>query len=579
MLTTFTEKPRLPSRGPTTTKDRSTGFSLELALSIARMLWKHPWTIGLITLVLSTGWVILVKRLPLLYRAQAVIVVDSQTIPEKFVSATVTTDVQKRLSQISEEILSDGRLKAIIEEFHLYQPERKRLSWSQVIAKMRKNITIESQRNWTGTPGAFQVSYVGSNPTVVAMVTNRLANLYVEENLKTREIQAESTSEFLDNQLLEAKGKLDQLEKAVSRYKIQHNGELPEQENSLLGALNRLQVELQGNQNALDRAQQTLIATQNNLQMAEAEEAVLEASARSGSRASASADSAAGNAAPKRSDQIQAQLSALRVRYNDDYPQVQVLKTELAQALRAEEIAAKDDTSRRAAAQKRLPASPEGAALLASAASPELMRARERTADLKAQVVLLQREIATRTAEHDRIVHTISDYQDRVDRLPIREQEMAGLTRDYEMTQANYKSLLDKKISAEMANEMEHRQKAERFTIVNPARPPDEVYKPNRRLLAAGGCVLSLLFAVALVLGYEFKMNLILGEWELGEHAPILGRIPVIEFRASAEGSGSSKRPGTNQKRAMQLMNSSSLQFVALAGAALALEFMREVRG
>jgi succinoglycan biosynthesis transport protein ExoP len=577
MLTTSTQKPQLPSRRPAT-KDQSTGFSIELVLSIARMLWKHPWMLVAITLFLSTASVIVVKRLPALYKAQALIVVDSQTIPEKFVSATVTTDVQNRLSQISEKILSDGRLKSIIQEFHLYQSERKTLSWSQMIVKMRKNITIESQRNWTGSPVAFLISYVGSNPVVVAMVTNRLANLYVEENLRTREIQAEGTSEFLDNQLLEAKSKLDQLEKAVSRYKIQHNGELPEQENSLLGALNRLQVELQGNQNALDRVQQTLITTQNNLQMAEAEEAALQVSARSGSRASATADSAGGIAAPKRSDQIQAQLLVLRARYSDDYPEVQELKAELAQALRAEAIAAKAEAERGADARKRLPSSSQEAALLASSGSPELMHARERTADLKAQIVLLRREIAKRTTEHDNIVRTISDYQNRVDRLPIREQEMAGLTRDYQMTQANYRSLLDKKISAEMANEMEHRQKAERFTIVNPARPPDQAFKPNRRLLAVAACGLSFLLAVGLVLGYEFKRNLVLGEWELGEDAPILGRVPIMEFRARAIGRKASKTSGTNKKRLMQLMDSSSVQLVILL-AAPAAEFIKTFKG
>ena len=65
-------------------------------------------------------------------------------------------------------------------------------------------------------------------------VANRIANLFVDENLHARELQAEGTSEFIVNELDGAKKTLDQLEAAVSKYKLEHNGELPQQENALM---------------------------------------------------------------------------------------------------------------------------------------------------------------------------------------------------------------------------------------------------------------------------------------------------------------------------------------------------------
>ena len=105
-------------------------------------------------------------------------------------------------------------------------------------------------------PAAFRIGYEGQNPTLVAEVASQLANLFIEEDLQTRERQAEGTANFIDSQLNEAKKTLDELEAKVSKYKLAHNGDLPEQESSLNATLARLQLELQGNQDAINRAQQ-----------------------------------------------------------------------------------------------------------------------------------------------------------------------------------------------------------------------------------------------------------------------------------------------------------------------------------
>src|SRR5205085_2548252 len=92
---------------------------------------------------------------------------------------------------------------------------------------------------------------------------------YVEENLRTRETEAEGTEEFIQNQLQEAKKTLDNLEAAVSKYKLEHNGELPQQQGELSATLARLQVALEANRDALNRAQQTKVTLENSLGMAE----------------------------------------------------------------------------------------------------------------------------------------------------------------------------------------------------------------------------------------------------------------------------------------------------------------------
>ena len=144
---------------------------------------------------------------------------------------------------------------------------------------MRKAITIEPEtKAFTGSRvGAFKVGFQGADPTVVAGVANRISNLYVEENLRTREVEAQGTEEFIENQLQEAKKTLDTLEAAVSKYKLEHNGELPQQQAELSSTLGRLQVALEANRDGINRAQQTKVTLENSLGMAEANLSALSA--------------------------------------------------------------------------------------------------------------------------------------------------------------------------------------------------------------------------------------------------------------------------------------------------------------
>ena len=66
---------------------------------------------------------------------------------------------------------------------------------------------------------SFRVSYVSDNAETARKVTERLASLYIEQNLSDRENQAESTSQFLETQLEDAKRRLIEQEKKLEEYR------------------------------------------------------------------------------------------------------------------------------------------------------------------------------------------------------------------------------------------------------------------------------------------------------------------------------------------------------------------------
>lgn len=534
------------------TKDSTTQPALS-PLSIVRMLWKHKALIAVLWAVLGAAVGIVIWKLPPVYSAEAVILVDSQKIPDKYVTSTVSADLQDRLATINQQILSATRLKKIIEDFDLYRNERKTHVEEEIIEMMRKNITVKVERGWVANrPGAFRIIYQGENPALVAQVANRIASLYIEENMKTREVQAEGTADFIETQLQQAKKKLDELEATVSAYKVKHSGELPQQENSLAGNLARLQVELEANRDAMNRAQQTKVLLESSLGNAEAElsmhQRAFKAVAAPAANETAPADTTTApgprQPAPRRESEIlEAQLSVMRVRYSDDHPEVKRLQASLD---RVKQLERAETPAAPAAAPAPVARAPkQQAPKVTTLVEPaELVRARERVESLRTQIGLAGKENETRKADQQRIISNIHAYQARIERLPVREQEMAQITRDYEMSKANYKSLLDKRLSAEMATDMERRQKSERFTILDSARIPEIPVKPKKPMLAAAGALGALLVSLALAFVIEQRKGLFLGEWELPPNSLVLGRLPEIQFHAAepAKPSAASRR-------------------------------------
>jgi uncharacterized protein involved in exopolysaccharide biosynthesis len=397
-------------------------------------------------------------------------------------------------------------------------------------------------------------------------VANRLASLYVTENLQAREQQAKDTQSFIDSRLSEAKNTLNKLELDLSKYKLQHNGELPEQETALSGTLSRLQVELQGIQEAINRAQQGKVMIENALSVAESTQVALsrsvneQAAGGSSPQGNTSAGGAADAIRRKPSELLEDQLKMIRLRYSDDFPDVKRIEAQIAKLKQAE---AEDAKTTVKATPDTTTATPPAVAPARPAVSREAARevaqAQERVEQLRSQLKLVNRELEKRAADQDRTLGAIAAFERRLSQIPVRQQEMAALTRDYENSKANYKSLLEKKESAAMATEMELRQVGEKFTVLDQARVPEKPYSPNRPVLAGVSCGAALLLGLLFAVVRELKTGCLLGEWELPAHVPAIGRVPRIDFMAT------DARPG---RLRMALVSSAviSLALVVVVG-------------
>jgi polysaccharide biosynthesis transport protein len=498
-------------------------------LSIIRMLWKRKITIAALLATFCAASGLIVFKLPPLYKSEAVVLVVSQKIPEKFVSSTVSTDVSDRLATIGQQIMSTTRLLRIIHDADLYKKERKEKNQEEIVQQMRDDISLRVEKDgWTaGKPGAFRVGYQGTDPETVAQVANQLANLYVQENLQTREVQAVGTSEFIDNQLQQAKRELDEQEAKVARFKQEHNGSLPEQEDPLLSTLSNLRLQLQGAQDAINRAQQNKLMLETSIATEESQEGAIRRTVEA--RASTSPGTGAIPAKPETRSlaDLEDHLEQLRTRYTPDYPDIVALQDEIAHLKQSRKNSAASQAASQIGEEQHSAAPPV-------VVSRELLQEQGKIAMLRAQLTSVNREIELQEVERERLIQSIASNQSRIELLPLVEQQMAALTRDYEGSKATYKSLLDKRGAAEMATDMERRQKSERFEIIDPARVPEKPFKPNRPLLLVLGSAASIALALLAAFGLELRKTVLLGEWELPPGVVVLGRVPPINMNAKA---------------------------------------------
>lgn len=422
------------------------GLSLR---DVLELILKRKWWLILIIIPGTAIAAAVSYSLPPVYRSSTVILVERQKVPEAYVKPSVASTIEDRLNTISQQIMSRRNLEKIVEKFHLYQQEKAALSQEEIFGLMRKDIEVRVMGK-----DAFTLAYVGSDPKTVMGVTNTLASLFIEENLKVREEQAEGTSEFLENELAEAAKQLEKQEKDVQEFKRRYMGALPEQMDANLRTLDRLQLELQSINEGLRNAEDRKIFYEKQL----------------------------GEGNPDTNpDQLQTKLaklkmdlSRLQAEFKDSYPDIVLLKKQISET---EMQIQKESASSESSVQTQ--------DVLSQRAGSQLQTT---NSDIR---MLKERQKKT--------LALINDFEKRVEATPANEQKLLTLSRDYDMSQKNYQTLLGKKLDAKVSENLEKRQKGEQFRILDSANLPERPYKPDRRKIMLFGFLLSVGASVGVI--------------------------------------------------------------------------------
>ncbi len=475
-----------------------------------RLLFLIPFFLGWLV-VWSASWI-----LPPKYKSSTLILVEQPTMPKDYVVPNVSENLQERLQSITQQILSRSRLLHIVDELNLYPKERKRLSPDEIVARMRKNIDIELVHGADNRISAFNIYYTASDPQIAQQVTSKLTNLFINENLEVRQQESEGNTKFLENQLDSAREGLETQEGQVREFKAQHVGELPSQLNSNLQILGGLQSQLQAQSEALNTTKQQRVYLETLLGQYKA--------LRGGSKDKDAQDPLSGVAEiDERLDKLHTQLLELSSTYGDKYPEVRKVKD---QVTRTE--AERDQLLANLKANGNKGSSDPDT--LAAGYAEGRGKDPSSVAQLQSQLKANQIEIANRERDISALSARINEYQARLNQEPVREQQLADLTRGYDQSKASYDSLLKKKNDSAMATSMELLQQGERFRIIDAPSLPLKPTFPDRLKLCGIGLFVGLVLGAFAVTVAEMVDDRVYSESELRKllPVPVLSELPVV---------------------------------------------------
>lgn len=486
---------------------------------ILTVIVKRRWMI-LVPFALGLAAVPLLARLaPERFRSDALILVVPQRVPDNYVKPTVSQTVEERLPAITDQILSRSRLEKIIEDMGLYAVERTRLVMEDVVQKMRDDISTSAVGKEVDS---FRVSYVSNHAETARKVTERLASLYIEQNLKDRESQAENTSQFLDTQLEDAKRHLIVQEKKLEEYRRSHAGQMPSQLQGNLQAIQTANVQLQAVNESSNRALERRLLIER--QIADTQAIPLPQPAPAPVSVS---DATTPSSTAQQLDLARARLAALLQRYTPDHPDVISLQRTIADLV----VKLEGETPIRSAAP---------AEIAEKTMTPAEATQRKKILDFQAELEVIDHQLTANRAEEARLKQTIQEYQAKVDVVPTRESELVELTRDYSTLQTAYASLLMKRQDSVIAANLERRQIGEQFKLLDVASLPQKPFNQTQRLAVVFSGALGGLALGALIVGLlEYRDSSFRMEDEVVKalSLPVLALIPVMvsdrEFRSA----------------------------------------------
>jgi len=456
------------------------------------ILTRRRWWVILPVVVTIFATIFVLSLMRNRYGSEATLLVVQQQVPQRYVLPTTTTDIREALQATSEEVLSHAHLLAIIDEFGLYAEDRKRLSPEALLSRIQRDISIQPIESGSAQKdvSSFKISFVANNPELAQEVTSKLTSLFIEQNLETREHQATTTTDFLREQLEATKNKLTDAEEQVRAFKMQHLGELPDQQAGNLAIMNGLQQQLQNTMASLNRAEEQRQYLESLSQ----------------NRTQTMANDLA---------RLKSERAKLLDRYTPEYPAVMKLNEKIAQ----KEASLKSLQSRGTSGTQ---ASPADTSLI-----PDEDLSLEQ---LHGQIEANRLERENLSKDEKRLKDQVDEYQRRLNASPVREQQLAGILRNYDQLKQDYADLLSKETQSQMSADLEKRQEGQQFRLVDRPSLPTVPSSPNRIKISLGGAAAGIGLGLALAFLIDMRDSSFHSEEDLSQRfaLPLVVGVPLL---------------------------------------------------
>lgn len=461
--------------------------------------------------------------LPDLYRSSAIVTIE-RPLPDGVIRTNVSNELESRLYQIRQEVLSRERLTGLIKRFDLYPELRRKAGFEDVLNQARDDIQWEpngpEQVSGRTKTVAFTLTYTGTEQKTVADVTNAIARFFVEHNSAIRAGEARRTVQLLEEQMKAAKQQVDIQDARMRDFTLRNQAQLPQAAGVAMAQYQSLADELRRNRDDqrrnADAREKLLEGLEDASTLAAAAKGV---TAADGQDIPLSKELAEANErlAQARKDLVEAE----RKGFTGNHPDITGAQSRInaaekdVQEQRARDLAAYKAKQNADAQRQAVNSSPQNLAAL-----PRSRRSikdfDDELARLKSEEQLLQQRVAV--------------LQQRFDSTPGVQEGYLQVQREYSFAKENYDVLARKYDEARLAESVEAGHQGENFRILDSAVPPEGPSAPNRLRLLLMGLLLALAaMAGTVVLAEQFDTSFHnVDEVREFTGVPVLATIPQI---------------------------------------------------
>jgi succinoglycan biosynthesis transport protein ExoP len=229
---------------------------------LAAMVWRRKWLIALPAAAVAVAVAAVVWKLPNVYESTTLLTVRPASISTAAVPQLSESDLSIRINNISQEVTSRSTLEPMIVRYDLYAPERARgASMDELVERMRTRdikFTLNTSRN--DITNGFFLSFRGRDPENTRRVTEALAAKFVSTQTQAAGNDARNTKEFFNEQVNQAKARLDEIDGKRLDFMKRNIGSLPMELQGLVGQLSGLREEQKARINEIGRLNDQIAA-------------------------------------------------------------------------------------------------------------------------------------------------------------------------------------------------------------------------------------------------------------------------------------------------------------------------------
>lgn len=457
---------------------------------IARLLltlrgaWRYRWpALGLTWIVALAGW-LAVAAMSDRFEARTRVYVDTESLLKPLLQGiAVNRDVMSQVAMMQAVMLSRPNLEKVARETDLFLRMDSRQDQESLIDSLEERIQLEgTQASGGGRRAAasnqFMVSFEDSNPKAAHRVVQSLLDTFMEDSLGMKRSDAGVAERFLRQQLEDYERRLTEAEARLADFKKSNVGLMPGTSGDYYQRLDQSMARL----GELRARYQQVSERRNELaRQLKGEEPTFGLTAPVG-------------AAPIDSQiaSYQARIDQLLLQYTEKHPEIVALR---------DTIARLEEEKKQGAEVSSTVAPPVG-----TTSEDMLMRSLDMNPVYQSMKISLSQADAELAEVRGQIAaqeQAIGGLRSRMDAIPQVEAELSKLTRDYQVTKAQYDELLQRLESARISEQADQSTEDVKFRVIEPPTVPITPSAPNRSLLSA----LVLLASLGAGLGFALLLQ------------------------------------------------------------------------